>query len=90
VGSDGDDDWESVALGGALKILFSLLFFLPNYLLFSSILLTSVRSCNGHAPLIIQEGRDRAGQIPQPRLDGQSPDPDSSEHSKGRKERYLY
>jgi hypothetical protein len=58
-------------------------FFLPDSLLFSSILLTSMRSCNEHAPLIIQEGRARAGQIPQPRRDGQSPDLDSSKHSKG-------
>jgi hypothetical protein len=34
VSSNGDDDWESVALGGALTILFSLLFFLPDSLLF--------------------------------------------------------
>jgi hypothetical protein len=47
-------------------------------LLFSSTLLTSARSCNRHVPPIIQEGRARAGQIPQPRRDGQSPDPNSS------------
>jgi hypothetical protein len=34
--------------------------------------LTLVGSCNGHAPLIIREGRARAGQIPQPRRDVQS------------------
>jgi hypothetical protein len=49
-------------------------------LLFYFSTLTSVRSCNGHAPPIIQEGRARAGQIPQPRRDGQNPEPDSSKH----------
>jgi hypothetical protein len=42
-----------------------------------------MRSCNGHVPLIIQEGRARAGQIPQPRRDGQNPDPDSSKPTDG-------
>jgi hypothetical protein len=32
-----------------------------------------MRSCNEHAPLIIQEGRARAGQIVQPRREGQIP-----------------
>ena len=77
------------ALGGARALAFTnyflflffflfLSFFLPDSLPFSSVLLTSVRPCNGHVPPIIQEGRARAGQIPQPRRDGQSPDPNSS------------
>jgi hypothetical protein len=37
-----------------------------------------LRSCNGHAPLIIQEGRAHAGQNVQPCRDGQSSDLDSS------------
>jgi hypothetical protein len=45
---------------------------------FFSHFLTSLRSCNRHAPLIIQEGRARAGQIVQPRQDGLSSDLDSS------------
>jgi hypothetical protein len=49
--------------GNALKC-----FPLWSYLIFSSPrLLTSLRSCNGHAPLIIQEGPARAGQKVQPR-----------------------
>jgi hypothetical protein len=49
-------------------------------LFFFSSTLTSIRSCSGHASLIIQEGHARAGQTPQPRRDGQNPDPDSSKH----------
>jgi hypothetical protein len=45
-----------------------------------------VGSCNGHAPLIIQEGRARDGQIPQPRRDGQSPDPDSFKHTRAERD----
>jgi hypothetical protein len=37
-----------------------------------------LRSCNGHAPLIIQEGRARAGQYVQLRRGGRSSDLDSS------------
>jgi hypothetical protein len=37
-----------------------------------------LRLCNGHAPLIIQEGRARAGQYVQPRQGGQSSDLNSS------------
>jgi hypothetical protein len=54
--------------------------FLACTLLLSSFTLTSMRSCNGHVPLIIQEGHARAGQIPQPGQDGQNPNPDSSKH----------
>jgi hypothetical protein len=54
--------------------------FLASSLLFFSSTLTSMRSCNGHAPLIIQEGRARARQIPQPRQDGHESNPDSSKH----------
>jgi hypothetical protein len=32
---------------------------------------TFLRSCNGHAPLLVQEGRALAGQNVQPRRDGQ-------------------
>jgi hypothetical protein len=32
---------------------------------------TDLRSCNGHAPLLVQEGRARAGQNVQQRRDGQ-------------------
>jgi hypothetical protein len=54
------------ALGAALAIIF----FLP--VLFHPRFLTSMRSCNGHAPLIIQEGCARAGQNVQPRRVGQT------------------
>jgi hypothetical protein len=78
-GNDGDNDW---ALALAIYFLSFFFFFFPLFLLdsllFSSTLLTSARSCNGHAPPINQEGRARAGQIPQPRQDGQSPNPNSS------------
>jgi hypothetical protein len=47
----------------------------------SSHLLTSLRSCNGHAPLIIQEGRARAGQNVQRRRDGQNSDLNSTKHT---------
>jgi hypothetical protein len=40
--------------------------------------LTSLRSCNGHAPLIIQEGRARAGQRVQPHRVGHCATPNSS------------
>jgi hypothetical protein len=39
---------------------------------------TYSRSCNGHAPLLIQKGRARAGQRVQPRRVGQNSTPDSS------------
>jgi hypothetical protein len=51
------------------KCLFGFFLF---FLTFSSRFLTSTRSCNGHAPLIIQEGRARAGQKVQPRRARQS------------------
>jgi hypothetical protein len=39
---------------------------------------TYSRSCNGHAPLLIQKGRTQAGQKVQPRRVGQNSAPDSS------------
>jgi hypothetical protein len=39
-------------------------FFITRFPFLSSQFLTSLRSCNGHAPLIIQEGRARAGLRP--------------------------
>jgi hypothetical protein len=74
----------AVALASTSKCFFC--FFLI-FLTFSSHFLTSSRSCNGHAPLIIQEGRARAGQKVQPRRVRQSSALNSSKaRGKGRKD----
>jgi hypothetical protein len=56
---------------------------LPSRSLFHPHFLTSMRSCNRHAPLLIQEGRARAGQYVQPLRVGQYPAPNSSEAREG-------
>jgi hypothetical protein len=50
------------------------------------VLPTSMRSCNGHAPLITQERRARAGQEVQPRRVGPCAAPNSSKAHGKRKE----
>jgi hypothetical protein len=65
----------TVTLAGTSKCLFGFFLF---FLTFSSQFLTSSRSCNRHAPLIIQKGRARAGQKVQPRRVGPNSSLDSS------------
>jgi hypothetical protein len=55
-----------------------MVFLFFSFLFFSFHFLTSSRLCNGHAPLIIQEQRARAGQNVQPRRDRPNSDLNSS------------